>query len=80
LGTIAPLGSATVPRTTVAGAGPPAGPFPIPEIGIRFAFATGPAPGMLKAVKGFAINRIETQTKAEAKAREQSFKEDKGNS
>jgi len=54
--------------------------LPIPEIGIIEAFATEAAPGKQNAGKGVEINRIEVRTKAEAKAREQTFKEDKGNS
>jgi hypothetical protein len=52
-------------------------------MGIMYVFAPGapgPGAGKLNAANGLAINRNETQTKAEIKAKEQIFNEDKGNS
>jgi hypothetical protein len=72
-----------VPRTTPAGAAGPPLPFPFPEIDIAYAFppgAPGANAGRANMVKGLEINKIETQTKAEAKAREQILKEDTENS
>jgi hypothetical protein len=39
--------------------------------------APGPAPGKLNAGKGQESSKMATKTKVEAKAREQSFNEDK---
>jgi hypothetical protein len=76
-----------VPRTTAAGALPAVGPLPIPEIDSAYMLPSGvptpapcPANGNAINAKGFEINKIETKTKEDRKAREQIFNEDKGDS